>query len=89
MRGVCTGGDIIYQHISVISYTVSYTSPLNSISTPGVFYAYFYNHAYRLRLEKLLYLELSRSLSGFFKVLLDPGGGFFRSETAVTKPFRK
>jgi hypothetical protein len=47
-----------------------------------------YNHAHRLRLEKLLYLELSRSPNGFVKALLDPGGGF-RSETAVTKPFRK
>jgi hypothetical protein len=27
---------------------------------------YFYNHAHRLRLEKLLYLELSRSLNRFF-----------------------
>jgi hypothetical protein len=34
--------------------------------TPGVFYTYFYNHARRLRLEKLLYLELSRSSNGFF-----------------------
>ena len=34
--------------------------------TPGVFYTYFYNHAHRLRLEKLLYLELSRSPNGFF-----------------------
>jgi hypothetical protein len=56
--------------------------------TPGVFYTCFYNHARRLRLGKLLYLELSRSSSGFFLALLDPGGGF-RSETAVTKPFRK
>jgi hypothetical protein len=48
---------------------------------PGVFYTYFYNHAHRLRLEKLLYLELSRSPNGFFKVILDPGGGF-TSETA-------
>ena len=27
--------------------------------TPGVFYTYFYDHVNRLRLEKLLYLELS------------------------------
>jgi hypothetical protein len=33
----------------------------------GVFYTCFYNHAHRLRLEKLLYLELSRSSNGFFK----------------------
>jgi hypothetical protein len=47
----------------------------------------FYNHARRLRLEKLLLytqyiIELSRSPSGYFKSLPDPGGGF-RSETAV------
>jgi hypothetical protein len=38
--------------------------------------------------KKLLYLELSRSSNGYFKPLLDPGGGF-RSETAVAQPFRK
>jgi hypothetical protein len=68
--------------------TARYVSPLVSSWIPGVFYTYFYNHVHRLRLEKLLYLELSRSPNGFFKVLLDPGGGF-RIETAVTKPFRK
>jgi hypothetical protein len=35
-----------------------------------------YNHARRLCLEKLLYIELSRSSNGYFKPLLDPGGGF-------------
>ena len=50
----------------------------------GVFYTYFYNPAHRLRLEKLLYLELSRSSNGFFKPLLDPGGGF-TSETAARR----
>jgi hypothetical protein len=60
----------------------------------GVFYTYFYNHARRLRLGKLLYLELSRNPNGYFKPLLDPGGDFtsytvathscFRSETAAT-----
>jgi hypothetical protein len=49
-----------------------------------VFYTYFYNHAHRLRLEKLFYLELSRSTNGFVKVLLDPGGGF-TSETAARR----
>jgi hypothetical protein len=39
-------------------------------------YTYFYNHARRLRLEKLLCLEPSRSSNGLFKPLLDPGGGF-------------
>ena len=33
---------------------------------PQLFYTYFYNHAHRLRLEKLLYLELPRSPNGFF-----------------------
>jgi hypothetical protein len=32
--------------------------------------------------------RLSRISNGYFKPLLDPGGGF-RNETAVTKPFRK
>jgi hypothetical protein len=59
-------------------------SHLHSSWTPGVFYTYFYNHAHRLRLEKLLYLELSRSPNGFFKALLDPGGGFI-SETATRR----
>jgi hypothetical protein len=46
-------------------------------------YTYFYNNARRLRLEKLLHnTELSRSSSGYFKPLLDPGGGF-NSETAA------
>jgi hypothetical protein len=45
----------------------AHISPLISSSTPGVFYTYFYSHAHRLRLEKLLYLELSRSPKGFLK----------------------
>ena len=61
-----------------------YTSHRNSRGTPGVFYTYFYNHAHRLRLEKLLYLELSRSSNGFLKPLLDPGGGF-TYETAARR----
>jgi hypothetical protein len=40
-----------------------------------------------LKNEKLLYLELSRSLNGYFKPLPDPGGGS-ASETAA-KRFRK
>jgi hypothetical protein len=47
-------------------------SPPLSRGTPGVFYTYFYNHAHRLRLEKLLYLELStRSTNGFLKPLVE------------------
>ena len=61
---------------------VAEISPPLSSSTPGVFCTYFYYHAYRLRLEKLLYLELSRSSNGYFKALLDQGGGF-TSETAA------
>jgi hypothetical protein len=53
----------------------------------ATFYTYFYNHARRLRLEKLLYLGLSRSLSGYFKPLRDPGGGS-TSETAA-RQFQK
>jgi hypothetical protein len=56
-------------------------SDLDSFRTPGVFYTCFYNHAHRLRLEKLLCLEPSRSSNGFFKPLLDPDDGF-TSETA-------
>ena len=33
---------------------------------------------------KLLYIELSRSSNGYFKPLLDPGGGF-TSETAARR----
>jgi hypothetical protein len=58
-----------------------YVSHFDSRGTIGVFYTFFYNHAHRPRLEKLLYLELSRSPNGFFKPLLDPGGGF-NSKTA-------
>ena len=62
----------------------SYTAPLLSyfIYISPLTYTYFYNHAHRLRFEKLLYLELPKSPNGFFLVLLVPGGGF-RSETAV------
>ena len=58
--------------------------PPHSSWIPGVFYTYFYNHAHRLRLEKLLYLEHSKSSNGFLKPLLDPGGGF-TSETAARR----
>jgi hypothetical protein len=63
-------------------------SDIDKVCTPQLFYTYFYNHAHRLRLEKLSYLELSRSSNGFLKPLLDPDGGF-TSETAVTQRFRK
>ena len=53
---------------------------------PGVFRTYFYNynHTRRLRLKKLLLLELSRSPGGYFKPFLDPDGGF-PSETATRR----
>ena len=40
---------------------VYYISHRHSSGPPGVFYTYFYNYARRLRLEKLLNLELSIS----------------------------
>jgi hypothetical protein len=69
----------------------SHISPPNSSWTPGVFDTYFYNRACRLRLEKLLYLELPRSPNGFLNCfwvqvaisLLKPLHGGFRSKTAV------
>jgi hypothetical protein len=74
-----------------------YISDLDLVSTPQLFYTYryFYNYnqARSPRLEKLLYLELSRSPNGIFKPLLDPDGrfiseiaaqGVFIIDTAVT-----
>jgi hypothetical protein len=76
-----------HMHMCTCMRVCVHVSHPHSSSTPGVFYAHFYNHAHRLRLEKLLCLELSRSPNGLLKALLDPGGGF-RSEMAVTKPFQ-
>jgi hypothetical protein len=77
------------QHVHIYIYNtyilpvpIFQVGPLDSSGPPGVFYKYFYNHAHRPRLEKLFYIELSRSSSGYFKPLLDPGGGF-NSETAA------
>ena len=44
---------------------VANISALDQVSTPQLFYTRFYNHAHRLRLDKLLYLGLSRSSNGF------------------------
>jgi hypothetical protein len=76
-----------------------YVSPPHSSWTPGVFYTYFYKHAHRLRLEKLLYnrwnfLEVPTDFFKYFWIqvavsLLKPPPGVLRSYTAVTKPFRK
>jgi hypothetical protein len=52
-----------------------------------MFYTYFYNHAHRLLLAKLLYIELSRSFNRYFKPLLDPGGGF--TSEAAARRFQK
>jgi hypothetical protein len=62
------------------------------LDPPPLFYTYFYSHARRLRLEKLSYLELSRSpngISNHFWIqvvvsLLKPPHGVLRIETAVT-----
>jgi hypothetical protein len=59
-------------------------SELYSSWTPVVFYTCFYNHAHRPRLENLLCTKLPRSSSGYFKPLLDPGGGF-TSKTAARR----
>jgi hypothetical protein len=59
-------------------------SDLDLDSTPQLFYTYSYNQAHRLRLEKLLYLELSRSSNGIFKLLPDPGDRFI-SKTAARR----
>ena len=70
--------------VSFPTAVVTQISELDSSPTPGVFYIHFYNHAHRLRLEKLLCLELSRSSNGFVLVRLDPGGRF-ASETAARR----
>jgi hypothetical protein len=76
-------------YIIYISTDIYQQRTVDQVWAPQLLYTYFYNHdAHRLRLEKLLYLEPSRSSNGFFKPLLGPDGGF-RSETAVTRRFRK
>jgi hypothetical protein len=74
----------LYNYCVYIYIYYIYISGFDSSWTPGVFYTYFYNHAHHLRLEKLLYLELSRSPNGFFKSTSDPGGSF-TSETAARR----
>ena len=74
-------------YVAAIATTIigihTYQSPSFKWAS-GVFYTYFYNHAHRLRLEKLLYLGPSRISNGFLNPLLDPGGGF-TSETAARR----
>jgi hypothetical protein len=69
-----------------VSYQVPGTATRADLCQPPL----FYDHAHRLRLEKLFYLHLEppRSPNGNFKPVPDPGGGL-NSETAVTWPFRK
>jgi hypothetical protein len=69
---------------AILCYGWAYISDRLSSSTPGVFYTCFYNHAHRLRLEKLSSVALSRRSGGYLKPLLDPGGGF-TSETAARR----
>ena len=58
-------------------FDVACQSPSFETEPRGILHTFLYsNHDRRLRLEKLSYLELSRSSNGFFKPLLDPGGGF-------------
>jgi hypothetical protein len=64
-------------------------SGILSSSAPGVFFTYFYNHVHRLRLEKLLYVELSRSSNGYFKPRLDPGGGFASETDAAVSEVKR
>jgi hypothetical protein len=64
-----------------------------------MFYTYSYNHAHRLRLEKLLYLvwgflEVPTDILNRFWIqvavlLPKPPHGGFRSETVVTQQFQK
>ena len=51
----------------------AHTSGFFSSYALGVSHKCFYNHAHRLRLKKLLYLELSRRSNGYFKPLLNSG----------------
>jgi hypothetical protein len=44
----------------------------------------FYTHAHRLRLEKLIYIELPGSSNGYFKPILNPGGGLTSLNRFIT-----
>ena len=63
----------VQRTVQVVAVAVAVTvhiSDLEYRSTPQVFYKSFYNqaqaHRLRLRLEKVLYIKLSRSSNGFF-----------------------
>ena len=70
------------RHWHLASDTDTHVSDLDGVCTPQLFYTCFYKHTHRLRLEKLLCVELSSSSNGFLKPLPlpDPGDGF-TSET--------
>jgi hypothetical protein len=59
---------------------------------PGYFIdiSLIFNHARRLRLKKLLYLELSRISNGFFKPLRGSSGGFtFETAAAAVSEVKR
>ena len=61
--------------------------PLIPVAPPALVHTYFYSHARRVRLEKLLTtapcIKVPISSNEFFiKVLLDPGGRFTSTTTA-------
>jgi hypothetical protein len=72
---------MVVARASIHIYSMLHVSGLDLVWASQLFYTYFYNHAHRLRHEKLLHLEPSRSSNGFFKPLLGPDDGF-TSETA-------
>ena len=58
--GVVPGGLLLYQRPRSgfgPFLSTRYISDIDQVSTPQVFYTYFYSHARRLRLEKILYVE--------------------------------
>ena len=66
-----------------------YINDLDGVSTPQVFYTYFYIITTPVvsALKKQLYLELPGSADGNCKPLLDPGGGF--NTEAPVRRFQK
>jgi hypothetical protein len=90
---------IQYNNVKFIVYKNIHVSEIGLFSTPQLFYTYFYDHARRLRLKKLLYIEIPRNPNGFINhfwiqipvavSILNPPQGGFRIETAVTRRFQK
>ena len=52
LQGACILAPLI--RVGPPGYFTVHISGLDQVSTPQLFYTYFYNHAHRLRLEKLL-----------------------------------